>query len=345
MAGVAVSISGTAWGGRERAPHRRGARLARGFFAALLLTMAVQACAPTVVQRGTATREAALDGDRFIADDGTLLRYRTWLPQGPPRAVLIAVHGMNEYSRAFEWPAETWQGQGIAVYAFDQRGFGDSPDRGIWAGTENLSSDLAAFARLVNARHPGLPLYLLGESMGAAVVLLTAAREDLVPLDGIILVAPAAAPWEELPVHWRAALWLMAHTVPWLPMTGRGLDLRPTDNIDVWREMSLDDLVIHETRVDALYGLTQLMDQAAAAVPRVRFPALLLYGAKDDFVRDWMVSWVVENAPAGQFDVASYDQGYHWLLRDLAAEQVLGDILDWIDGSPSGRRRDYTTHP
>lgn len=296
------------------------------------LIAALAGCAPTVTQRGDATLEASLDGDRFIAEDGTDMRFRTWLPEQPPRAIFIAVHGMNEYSRAFETPAREWRAQRIGVYALDQRGFGDSPFRGLWPGADNLSSDLASFTRLVKDRHPGLPVYLLGESMGGGVVLVAAGRAEPLPIDGIILVAPSVAPWEDLPFHWRVPLWVMAHTVPWMNMTGRGLKLRPTDNIDVWREMSRDELVIKGTRVDALYGLTRLMDKAADAAPRVGYPTLLLYGAKDDFVRDWMITWLIDHLPEAGLEVVTYDDGYHWLLRDHGAEAVHGDILDWMNG-------------
>lgn len=300
------------------------------YLATLILIALLSACAPSVIERGAARFDAALEADSFIADDGTALRFHTWLPAGKPRAILIAVHGMNEYANAFKWPAEIWCRQGIGVYALDQRGFGASPERGIWPGAENLAADLAAFTRLVKRRHEDLPLFLLGESMGGAVVILAATRGKRLPVDGVILVAPAVAPYEELPIYWRGPLWLLAHTVPWYPLTGRGLRLQPTDNIDVWREMSRDELVIRRTRVDALYGLAQLMDKAASAVPDLHYPTLLLYGDHDDFVREWMVAWVVENAGERRIDVNTYDGGYHWLLRDLGAQEVLDDIVAWM---------------
>jgi alpha-beta hydrolase superfamily lysophospholipase len=300
----------------------------RALLVLLLLAALAPACAPYVMVKGTETGEASLGGERFVTDDGTRLAFRTWLPDGAPRAVIIAVHGMNEYSRAFERPAEIWQARGIAVYAYDQRGFADHPDRGLWPGADNLSGDLVAFARLVKGRHPGVPVYVLGESMGGGVVLLTAARRDFA-VDGIVLVAPAAAPYNELPFYMRAPLWFLVHTIPWYPMTGEGLNLRPTDNIQAWREMSRDPRVIKQTRVDAIYGLTQLMDEAARAVPQIRVPTLLLYGCKDDFVRKWMVSWVAEHARAETLDVRVYADRYHWLLRDLQSESVIADIVDW----------------
>ena len=53
----------------------------------------------------------------------------------PVRAVILALHGFNDYSNAFEGPGEVWAGHGIATYAYDQRGFGAAPERGLWPGT------------------------------------------------------------------------------------------------------------------------------------------------------------------------------------------------------------------
>ena len=300
--------------------------------AALLL----EACTPQIIMRGTESVPPRLDGESFVADDGVVMRVRRWLPDGRPGSVIIAVHGMNEHGKAFEWPAEFWRDNGIVTYAFDQRGFGRSPDRGIWPGAENLARDLTQFTRQVRARHPDLPIFLLGESMGGGVALLAAARPDLVDVQGVILVAPAVAPWEKLPIGVRSSLWVAAHTIPWFVFTGEGLDLRPTDNIEVWREMSLDEDIIRGTRADAIYGLTQLMDRAARAAPGVRFPVLLLYGKRDDFVRQWMVDWLASRLPEGRFELVRYDDGYHWLLRDLKPEKVHATILEWM----AGRRRE-----
>ena len=110
-------------------------------------------------------------GDHFIlTDDGAKLPLRSWLPDGKPRAIILALHGFNDYSNAFTHPGVDWAKDGIATYAYDQRGFGEAPGRGLWAGSKRLAEDLTLTSRLLRARYPGTPLYLLGESMGGAVV-------------------------------------------------------------------------------------------------------------------------------------------------------------------------------
>jgi hypothetical protein len=84
-----------------------------------------------------------LRDDRLIATDGAALPLRRWLPPGEPAAVVLALHGFNDYSNAFAIPARLWAERGIATYAYDQRGFGNAPGRGRWLGTRRLVADAA----------------------------------------------------------------------------------------------------------------------------------------------------------------------------------------------------------
>ena len=75
------------------------------------------------------------------------LPYRAWLPEGQPWAVVLALHGMNDSRDAWEYPAPDFATAGIAVFAPDQRGFGDTSVRGYWPGTQALISDARTMAR------------------------------------------------------------------------------------------------------------------------------------------------------------------------------------------------------
>ena len=84
-----------------------------------------------------------LANDFIRAEDGARLPLRVTLPKGPVKATILAVHGFNDYSNAFASPALAWADAGIATYAYDQRGFGEAPDRGLWVGAWRLDEDLA----------------------------------------------------------------------------------------------------------------------------------------------------------------------------------------------------------
>jgi alpha-beta hydrolase superfamily lysophospholipase len=272
----------------------------------------------------------------FVTADGRLLPLREWLPRDGPKAVILALHGFNDYSHAFAAPAAEWVKDGIATYAYDQRGFGAAPARGRWPGSAVLAADAAAASRILRRRYPGVPLYLLGESMGAAVavVAMTGAEGNPIPdVDGVILVAPAV--WGRAVMDFvpRAALWVAVRVMPGLELTGRGLHRMPSDNIAMLRALARDPMVIKATRVDTIWGLVNLMDAALAAAPRLRAPLLVMHGAHDEIVPEAATRRFIHSLPVDPRDrraLAFYPHGYHMLLRDLEGPLVAADVTGWV---------------
>ncbi len=297
--------------------------------AGLSIVPLLNGCAPTAIPMGPPVRPAALAEDAALMPDGTDLPLKIWWPEASsPRAVILALHGFNDYSNAFAIPAPLWAEEGIATYAYDQRGFGASEERGLWPSEEALGHDLRTVLKLVRARHPGVPLYVLGESMGAAVAIAALAGHDGLA-DGAVLVAPAVRALDEHNPIGRALLWLAAHTVPWWSASGKGLDIKASDNIEVLRALARDPLVVHATRADSLYGLIELMDAATRAGPRLALPLLILHGEKDELVPMSSVRELAAALPNGS-RFALYPNGYHLLLRDLQAELVIRDVAAWL---------------
>ena len=305
----------------------------------MLAALVLSACGGVYQPMGPALRPPALENDRNSADlaivtaDGYRLPLRRWLPEGPPRAALVAVHGFNDYSNAFAGAGPVWAERGIATYAFDQRGFGATERPGIWAGSETLVADLAVAVRLVRENHPGAPVYLLGESMGGAVVLAALAADgDAAPdgVDGAVLVAPAAWGRRAMTFPQRAALWFFATVAPGFELTGEGLDIQASDNIEMLRAFSRDPLVLKSNRVDTIAGLVDLMDLALDAAPDQPVPLLVLYGDNEEVIPDAAVDTLLTALPEDRVVVAFYADGWHMLLRDLNGPVVVEDIAAWL---------------
>jgi acylglycerol lipase len=298
--------------------------------AATALAALAAACAPQVQISGTTVVQPELHGDFIHTSDGALLPLRAWLPEGEPKAVILGLHGMNDYSKSFAMPAERWRQEGIATYAYDQRGFGNTPQRGVWPGIDRLVSDFKTAAELVRRRHPGLPLYASGTSMGGGVVLTAMARPDAPRLDGIILEAPAVWSRATMPFYYTTTLWLASHTFPQYRLTGNEVRRIASDNRPVLVELGRDPMVIKGARVDAIYGVVDLMDAAYASADKVRVPVLLLYGEKDQIIPRQPIEAVARRLPAGLKRVALYEKGWHLLYRDLQADVVHRDVAAWV---------------
>lgn len=305
-----------------------------GLTAVLGLGLLLAGCAANFQPMGAATFQPALTDHSLIAADGFELPIRSWLPaDGKPNAVVVALHGFNDYSNAFDGAGLRFATQGVATYAYDQRGFGASRDRGVWPGTPTLVADLKTAVEQVRRRHPGLPVFLLGESMGGAVVLSAMTDPHPPQVDGTILVAPAVWGRETMGFFPRAALWLTYNLVPGMVVHApREINIQPSDNIPMLRALGRDPLVIKGSRIDALEGLTDLMGSALAACSRLEVPSLVLYGAHEQVLPPKPVERALKDFEAsGRHVVAVYPDGYHMLLRDLKGQVVVDDIAAWIE--------------
>ncbi len=291
------------------------------------------ACAKPYVQPdGRTGTTPALHETYAVMDDGYRLPLTRWVPEGDCRVQVLALHGLNDYRNAFATTGDFLAAQGVTVLAYDQRGFGESDGFGLWHGSERMVRDLRLMVTLLNTENPGCPLYVLGESMGGAVTLaaLDSIESDI---EGVILVAPAVWSRDSMPFYQRLALWLAVHTVPGKQFTGQGLDIKPSDNIEMLRALGRDPQVIKATRVDVLYGVSNLMDQAATVSPGQVNDALLLYGMHDEIIPKTPTCRLLTNltdTPAKHWKIILYENGYHMLTRDLQAESVLRDIADWL---------------
>ncbi len=304
--------------------------------AMLLMVLALAGCAPMTAPLGPASAIPVLRGDTLTMRDGLQLPLRRWQPDGPPRAIIIAVHGMSDYANAFALPGPVWATRGILTIAYDQRGFGAAPNPGLWAGADVMRDDLRDAVAAAKAEFPGVPVFVLGESMGGAVTLTT--LEQRLDVAGAVLVAPAVWSRADMPFYYRVALFVAARLMPGLVLSNsagqRIVSITPSDNIEMLRAMSRDPLVQRRTRSDVVFGLTNLMDEARTAPQRLSEtpPILFVYGAKDQLIPARPTEAVIQ-ALGTRAIVKKYDTGYHMLLRDLGRARPTQDIADWILGT------------
>ncbi len=274
-------------------------------------------------------------GDQFFhAAPGVDLPVMRWQPASgkPIQAVILALHGFNDYANAFHLAGPYFAEHGIVTIAYDQRGFGGSPRKGYWHGGDIMISDARNAISLLRRRYPETPLYLLGHSMGGAVSIgaMASADSDVLP-DGLILEAPASWTRQQMGFFPRTALWISEKIMPGIRFKGDGLGRTVSDNVAVLQAMARDPKMIGPTRVDAMKGLVDLMELAHNKVSELdNLPILLLYGEKDEVIPVASHKILTERIPSENTTIISYDEGYHLLLRDMQAEIVYQDILKWI---------------
>lgn len=299
----------------------------------LALAGLLGACAAPAGDPIDSPAPAANAVEAFTAADGVRLPIRTFSAGPPPKAVLVALHGFNDYSGFIEDAAQYFSQAGIKTVAYDQRGFGAAPDRGKWAGTQAMVDDFLAVLHSVRRDHPDLPLFVLGASMGGSVIAVALAGETRIRIDGVILATPAIWSRDTMPWYQRFGIWLGAGMTPAMTLASKEFGIVPSDNAAMLAEFAKDPLVMRETRLDTLSGLTDLMDQAILSVPKIRLRTLVLYGLRDVMIPRRPMIALLERWPqdaAQSFRFGLYPDGYHMLLRDLQRMVVWKDIVSWM---------------
>ena len=139
-------------------------------------------------------------------------------------------------------------------------------------------------------------------------------------------------PWPQ-----RAVLWMATRLVPALEVTGDGLGIEPTDNLEIWRGLAEDPLVLKSNRIDTIAGVVDMMDRGLAAAPRLAADpslatrGLVLFGANEDVLPPAAVKALAEQLTRdGFFRTVEYPEGWHMLLRDRASAVPIADVASWI---------------
>ena len=304
-----------------------------------ILFLALAACAATTAPPGSETVTPHLQDGVLVARDGTRLPLRQWdAEDGAPKAVIIALHGMSDYSGAFDTPAKSWARRGITTLAIDQRGFGRSDNPGLWAGGAAMRSDLNDFAIAAHAKFPGVKIFAVGESMGGAVLLSALATPQPPVLDGAVLISPAVWSRADMPALYRIALYMVAHITPGIILSNnaatRVVKIVPSDNIPMLIALGKDPLFQKKTRADTLYGLVNLMGEARLAPSHLAAPLppiLYLHGEKDQVIPPAPAEATIRDL-GSRAEVREYPNGYHMLLRDLEGAKVQGDVAAFVLG-------------
>jgi acylglycerol lipase len=308
----------------------------RSLILALAAGLMLGACAPVTQQAGRPALGFAgprLEDDAMVSFDGARLGLTRWeAAGGAPWAVIVGLHGVNDYSNAFHLAAAYWARDGVATYALDQRGFGRSPKRGVWGGEALMTEDLRTLTTLVRQRYPNAIIAVAGESMGGAVAIEAFASQRPPQAQRLVLLSPAVWGWSTQPLPFKTALWITAHVTPGAVIKPPDFVYRhvhATDNLDELRRMGRDPLMIWGARTDVLYGLVSLMEHAARDLGRVSAPTLYLAGAHDEIITRAPTLAAAARLPASDRS-AYYPNGWHLLLVDRQAETVWRDVESFI---------------
>lgn len=267
--------------------------------------------------------------ETFDGKDGLKIHLRSWKPDGAPRAVVVICHGVNSHGGQYLWAAGELVKKGHAVFALDLRGRGKSEGERFYVDDiADYVADVAGTVKIAKARHPGLPVFLLGHSAGG-VVSATYTLDNQAGLAGFICESFAFQ--VPAPGFALAAIKGLSHLAPRLPV----LKLK---NEDFSRDpaavaaLNADPLIAHEIQPAAtVAALVRADERLREEFPKITLPVLILHGTADKATVCEGSQFFQDTAGSVDKTLKLYKDHFHDLLADTGKEGVMADITSWID--------------
>jgi len=269
--------------------------------------------------------------DSIEGVDGTTLFCRHWLPQAAATRVAVIAHGLAEHSGRYEYLAGRLAASGFTVYALDHRGHGQSPGRRANIQRfDRVVEDLQALVARAAKDNPGLPLTLIGHSMGGAIALACALRHPAA-IRNLVLSGPALSAGKQVPALQLIMVRLLSAILP-----NVGALTLPADAISrnpaVVRAYEQDPLVYRGAiPARTMAELLKAMQAFPETVDALRMPVLVLHGTADRLVPLGPVEPVLKRLGSADKTVHRYEGLYHEVFNEPERDRVIGDMLAWLD--------------
>lgn len=268
------------------------------------------------------------NGERVEGANGLRIFFRSLRPKEKPRAVVVVVPGFNAHSGYYSWVAEQCVANGLAVYAVDLRGRGNSDGERFYVDEfEDYVSDVEAVAKVAKSREPGLPFLMLGHSAGGVVSCLYT-LDHQPDLAGLICESFA----HELPApDFALAVFKgLGHLAPHAHILHLPNE-RFSRDPQVVEAMNEDPLIAHETQpTRTMAALVRADERLKKEFPLITLPVLILHGTVDQNTKPSGSQHFYDMVGSVDKTLKLYEGGFHDLLNDLDKRVVMQDIQDWV---------------
>jgi alpha-beta hydrolase superfamily lysophospholipase len=278
-----------------------------------------------VLLERTPEEEATMTTSRDWTYDGVLgrLAARTWEGSAQPSHVVLLAHGYGEHIGRYERLADRLVADGAVVYAVDHAGHGRSAgDRVHIEDFEDVVTDLHMLDETARREHPGLPVVLLGHSMGGLIAARYAQRYGDT-LAALVLSSPLVGRWE------AAAQLLALDEIPDLPLDITTLSRDPA----VGETYAADPLVWHGPfKRPTLQAMERGLDAVATGPSLGDLPLMWIHGEADPLVPIEGSRAGIEHLRGPDFVERTYPDARHELFNELDADAVMDEVAGFIRG-------------
>lgn len=273
----------------------------------------------------------------FNGHAGIPLFYRSWVPRAPVRSLAI-VHGFGEHSGRYEHVATWFSRRGTAVYSFDLRGHGRSAGRrGHVESFADYLNDLDFFLGRVERESGSLPITLLGHSMGGLITTAYAVERNP-SVQSLITSGAALALSSELSGFKITLARLFNKIAPRLSMNA-GLDASAISSESEEVKRYVEDPLVHGlSTASHAAALIDQIERVRGRGAEVKIPMFVTHGALDrlcpptgSMAFHQSLPGTIPGSSAPHAAFRMYERSCHEILNDVEREQVMADMLDWIE--------------
>lgn len=265
------------------------------------------------------------------AGAGAALRWKAWLPQGTPRAAVVLAHGYAEHLGRYEAFAADLNACGLAVYALDHWGHGKSDGSyGFVPRFSAFTDGVELLLAKVEARHPDLPLFLVGHSMGGLIATAHLATHQS-HYAGAILSGPAIKATEEpsrIMILISRLLSRLAPKLGVLALQAEGVSRDPAVVAAY-----LADPLVHTGKMSARLAaeMFDAMAKARAGASAISLPILLMHGTDDRLTAPAGSQLLFDTVASADKQLKLYPGLYHEIFNEPERDTVIADLIGWID--------------
>ncbi|XP_066472858.1 monoglyceride lipase isoform X2 [Tiliqua scincoides] len=281
----------------------------------------------------------------IVNADGQYLFCRYWKPPAAPRGLVFVAHGAGEHCCRYDDLAQMLTDINFFVFAHDHVGHGQSEgDRMIVSDFHVYVRDSLQHIDLMKKDHPGLPVFLLGHSMGGAIAILTASERPN-DFSGMVLISPlvVASPEAATPIKVFAAK-VLNLVLPNLTLGSIDANVVSRNKKEV-DSYTTDPLVYHGgLRVSFVVQLMNAIAKIERCLSKLTLPILVLHGIPDKLCDIKGSYLLMDTAPSQDKTLKVYDEAYHALHKELpeVTSSVFKEIKSWLGqklpGSQEGHR-------
>ena len=262
---------------------------------------------------------------------GVPIVYDVWTPEAAPRGVVVLCHGYAEHARRYDHVAQRFGEAGLVTYALDLRGHGRSGGKRVYLrNIDQYTGDFHTLVRTAAADHPGLPIVVVGHSMGGGVVF-SYGVEHPADYTAMVLSGPAVYAQDAVSSVMIGVAKVVGSILPGLPV-----EELPTEAVsrdpDVVAAYLADPMVHHGKLpagiAKALIKVGETMPQRAGALTA---PLLVVHGEQDKLIPVAGSRHLLECVGSTDAHLKVYPELYHEVFNEPEKDLVLDDVTSWIE--------------